>query len=258
MAERQFVTLSIEERVATVTIDHPPVNALHTATIAEFGSVLDEIADHAAVRALVVTGAGAVFVAGADIKEMAAITSAAQAAALLSGSHSFLNRLDTLPIPVIAAVNGYCLGGGNELALACDFRIASDRARFGQPEINLGLMPGSGGTVRLTRLIGPARALEIMLLGTDISAQDALRYGLVNKVVPEGTALREARTMARVLAGKPTGAVQAILTMVREGYGLPLPDALALESRQFAGLIGGPDAREGLAAFVEKRPPNFQ
>jgi enoyl-CoA hydratase/carnithine racemase len=181
-----------------------------------------------------------------------------QALPILNEAHSLFDRLDNLPVPVIAAVNGACLGGGNELALACDFRIASDRARFGQPEINLGIIPGFGGTVRLTRLVGPARALEVMLMGTDISAQEALRMGLVNKVVPEGTVVREARNMARVLATKPSGSVQAILSMVQDSYGKPQADALAMERDRFSALVGTPDMREGLSAFIEKRKPSFQ
>ncbi|HUS16417.1 MAG TPA: enoyl-CoA hydratase-related protein, partial [Chloroflexia bacterium] len=213
---------------------------------------------NADVRAVVLTGAGQAFVAGADIKEMVTVETPEQAQALLSGGIGLLDRIDNLPIPVIAAVNGYCLGGGNELALACDFRIASDRARFGQPEINLGIMPGFGGTVRLPRLVGSARALEIMLTGADISAQEALRIGLVNKVVPEGTVVREARNLARVLSTKPAGATRAILAMVQDGYGKPIGEALAQESRHFAGLLGSADAREGLTAFVEKRKPAFE
>ncbi len=258
MTDYQYLKFSVEDRVGTLTIDHPPVNALNRGTLDELGALLAEIEGRGDVRALIVTGAGQAFVAGADIKEMATVTTPEQAQALLQGGHAVLNRLDSLPIPTIAAVNGYCLGGGNELALACDFRLASDRARFGQPEINLGVMPGFGGTVRLTRLVGPARALEIMLTGADISAQDALRMGLVNRVVPEGTVVREARKLAEILAGKPAGALRAILAQVADGYGLPLPDALALESRQFANLLGSPDAREGLTAFVEKRKPTFQ
>ena len=258
MAEYQYVKFSVEDRVGTLTIDHPPVNALNRGTLDELGAVLDEIAGGSDVRVLIVTGAGQAFVAGADIKEMTQVRGPEQAQALLQGGLDVLNRLDNLPIPTIAAVNGYCLGGGNELALACDFRLAGDRARFGQPEINLGLIPGFGGTVRLTRLVGPARALEIMLTGADISAQDALRMGLVSRVVPDGTVVREARKLAEVLAGKPAGAVKAILAQVNEGYDLPLADALALESGRFAALIGSPDAREGLTAFVEKRKPTFQ
>ena len=258
MANYQYLKFSVEERVGTVTIDHPPVNALNRGTLAELGALLTEVAGRDDVRALILTGAGSAFVAGADIKEMTQVSGPDEALALLQGGLDVLEQLDTLLIPTIAAVNGYCLGGGNELALACDLRLASDRARFGQPEINLGLIPGFGGTVRLTRLVGPARALEIMLTGTDISAQDALRMGLVSRVVPDGTVVREARKLADLLAGKPAGALKAILAQVNEGYGLPLADALALESGRFAALIGSPDAREGLTAFVEKRKPTFQ
>ncbi len=258
MADYQYLKFTVEERVGTLTIDHPPVNALNRGTLDELGAVLTEIEGGSDVRALILTGAGQAFVAGADIKEMTQVRGPEQAQALLQGGLDVLNRLDNLPIPTIAAVNGYCLGGGNELALACDFRLASDRARFGQPEINLGLIPGFGGTVRLTRLVGPARALEIMLTGADISAQDALRMGLVSRVVPDGTVVREARKLAEVLAAKPLGAVKAILAQVNEGYGLPLAEALALESGRFAALIGSPDAHEGLTAFVEKRKAMFQ
>ncbi|MGI8588083.1 MAG: enoyl-CoA hydratase/isomerase family protein [Chloroflexia bacterium] len=247
-----FVKMTVEDRVAVVTIDHPPVNVLDTETFAELGEVIEEIAGNKDVRAVVITGAGQAFVAGADIKQLGSLQSSEQARGLLGEAHAFFDKVDNLPVPVIAAVNGYCLGGGNELALACDFRLASDRARFGQPEINLGIIPGFGGTVRLTRLIGPARALELMLLGSDISAQEALRFGLVNNVV------REARNMARVLASKPAGAVQAILEMVQEGYGKPQADALEMERGKFSALVGTPDMREGLSAFLEKRKPSFQ
>jgi enoyl-CoA hydratase/carnithine racemase len=258
MTDRQFVKFTVEDRVGTITIEHPPVNALNSATIEELASVLDEIAGNGDVRALVITGAGQAFVAGADIREIAALQTPEQANTLLEQAHTFFDRLDNLPIPVIAAVNGYCLGGGSEIALACDVRFASDRARFGQPEINLGIIPGFGGTVRLTRLVGPARAVEIMLTGADISAQEALRYGLVNKVVPDGTVVREARNLARLLATKPRGATEAILKLVQDGYGQPAADALAAERAAFSNLVGSPDMREGLSAFLEKRKPTFQ
>jgi enoyl-CoA hydratase len=258
MADRQFVKFTVEDRVGTITIEHPPVNALNSATIEELASVLDEIDGNGDVRALVITGAGQAFVAGADIREIAALQTPEQANALLEQAHTFFNRLDNLPIPVIAAVNGYCLGGGSEIALACDVRFASDRARFGQPEINLGIIPGFGGTVRLTRLVGPARAVEIMLTGADISAQVALRYGRVNNVVPHGTVVREARNLARLLATKPRGAVQAILKLVQDGYGQPAAATLAAERAAFSNLVGSPDMREGLSAFLEKRKPTFQ
>jgi enoyl-CoA hydratase/carnithine racemase len=258
MTDRQYVKFSVEERVGTLTIDHPPVNALNRGTIEELGAVLTELEGNDEVRALVITGAGQAFIAGADIKEMVNVTSPADAVAVLKGGMDVLNRLDALGIPTIAAVNGYCLGGGNELALACDLRYASDRARFGQPEINLGLIPGFGGTVRLTRLVGAARAAEIMLTGADISAQDALRYGLVNKVVPDVTVVREARNLARLLAAKPAGAMRAILSQIREGYGKSQAEALAAETELFFKAILSADAREGLKAFVEKRPPSFQ
>lgn len=258
MAARRFIKFEVEDRVGVLTIDNPPVNALSQATLGELDSLLHEIERGDDVRALVVTGAGEMFVAGADIRELGGMTSLEQAAHALGAGQGVLDHLDTLPIPVIAAVNGPALGGGCELVQACDLRIAGDRARFGQPEINLGLIPGFGGTQRLTRLVGTARALEIMLSGTPISAQDALRYGLVNKVVPDGTAVREACALGRLLAAKPTGSVRAILTLAHDGYGQSLPDALAMEREQFSRLVGTPDMREGIRAFLEKREPKFQ
>ena len=258
MADRQYIKLSIEDRVALITIDHPPVNALNETTWRELDDAITEISGNAEVRALIITGSGAAFMAGADVKEFTQIQSAAQAKERLGEALAVFNRIDVLPIPVIAAVNGYCLGGGNELALACDLRIASANARFGQPEIDLGIMPGWGGTQRLLRLIGPARTLELCLTGAQIPAQEALRMGLVNKVVPEGMVVREARGLARTLAGKSRTAIQAILTAVREGEGLPLQEGLAREQEHIAQLIETPDAREGITAFLEKRKPNFQ
>ena len=257
MADRQYIKLSVEDKVAVLTIDHPPVNAMSGTVAQELADALDEI-ESGDVRALVITGTGPAFMAGADIKEFTQIETADQARAKLGGTLELFNRIDALPAPVIAAVNGYCLGGGNELALACDLRIASANARFGQPEIDLGIMPGWGGTQRLLRLIGPARTLEICLTGAQIPAQEALRLGLVNKVVPEGMVVREARNMARLLATKSRTAVQAILAAVREGEGRALADGLTIEGEQFAGLVETPDAREGITAFLEKRKPNFQ
>ena len=258
MADRQYIKLTIEDKVALLTIDHPPVNALSSTVFAELDDALNEIEGNPDVRALVITGTGAAFVAGADIREFTQLQDGAAAAARLRENMKVINRVDELPIPVIAAVNGYCLGGGEELALACDLRIASANARFGQPEVDLGIMPGWGGTQRLLRLIGPARTLEICLTGAQIPAQEALRMGLVNKVVPEGLVVREARNMARLLTTKSRTAVQAILTAVREGEGRALHDGLAIETDQFAGLVETPDAREGITAFLEKRKPNFQ
>ncbi len=258
MADRQYIKIAIEANVALITIDHPPVNALSSAVFAELDSALDEIEGNADVRALVITGTGAAFVAGADIREFTQLKSGADATARITASLKVVNRVDALSIPVIAAVNGYCLGGGEELALACDMRIASANARFGQPEIDLGIMPGWGGTQRLLRLIGPARTLEICLSGAQIPAQEALRMGLVNKVVPEGMVVREARNVAQMLATKSRTAVAAILLAVREGEGQGLTEGLAIETAQFAGLVETPDAREGISAFLEKRKPNFQ
>src|SRR4051794_30822538 len=259
MADRQYIKLSVEDKVAVLTIDHPPVNAMSSAVAGEIAGVLDEIEANGDVRTLIITGSGQAFMAGADIKEFTAFqTDPTGAVARLGETKELFNRIDALPFPVIAAVNGYCLGGGNELALACDMRVASANARFGQPEIDLGIIPGWGGTQRLLRLIGPARTLEICLTGAQIPAQEALRMGLVNKVVPEGMVVREAKNVARLLTTKSRAAVQAILAAVREGEGQSLAEGLRIEGEQVAAVVGGADAQEGVTAFLEKRKPNFQ
>jgi enoyl-CoA hydratase / 3-hydroxyacyl-CoA dehydrogenase len=250
------VKLDFRGDTAVAWLDNPPANSLAPHVIEGLRKVWDEIQDRA--RALVIASPNpALFCAGADIKAFTRMDAAA-GKELLDGVHGLLRRWEGSRVATIAAVNGLAFGGGCELTMACDVRVAGFSATFGQPEVNLGIIPGFGGTVRLTRLVGPARALEIMLMGTDISAQEALRMGLVNKVVPEGTVVREARNMARVLATKPTGSVQAILSMVQESYGKPQTEALALERDRFSKLVGTPDMREGLSAFIEKRKPAFQ
>ncbi len=256
-----FETLIVERAgaVVTVTINRPTVlNALNARTIAELGEAFAAIAADAEVRAAIVTGAGPQsFVAGADIKELAALGPAAAREVALAGQALF-ERIERLGKPVIAAINGYALGGGCELAMACTLRVAADTARLGQPEITLGIIPGYGGTQRLTRLVGRTRALELLLTGAPILAPDAERLGLVNHVVPADRLLAEARALAEKLAAQAPVAVGYILEAVGRGLDLPLAEACALEASLFGLAMATEDSREGMRAFVEKRKPRFE
>ena len=211
-----------------------------------------------AVRAVVLTGAGEkAFVAGADIKELAVQTPVAGREHARHGQ-AILDRIEHLGKPVIAAVNGFALGGGCELAMACTIRIAADTAKFGQPEINLGLIPGYAGSQRLPRLVGRGRALELLLTGAQVSAEDALRMGLVNRVVPAAQLMDEARTLARTLASKAPVAARYILEAVAAGLEMPLAEAQDYEATLFGLIATTEDMREGTRAFLEKRKPAFQ
>ena len=254
---QQYVKLRMEEKVAVVTIDHAPVNALSTPVMNELASTIDALAADDNVKAIVLTGNGMAFVAGADINEIAAIQDPGSAKALVSGGQSVFTKLENLKKPVIAAINGVALGGGLELALACHIRVASDRAKLGLVEINLGIMPGFGGTVRLPRVVGWAKATELMLTADTITAQEAFRIGLVNKVVPESDTVKQALGMAKKISGFGAKAIGAILTSLNDGRELSVQEHLDRESELFAGLTETADMREGVSAFKEKRRPNF-
>ncbi len=258
MPDGQYVTVTLEEHVATLTIANPPANVLSTAVMTEFNAALDRLAGDASVKAVVLTGGGTFFIAGADVKEIAGLKGAADGERATRLGQGVFDKVAALPVPVIAAINGLCLGGGLELAMACHLRVASDRARFAQPEINLGIIPGFGGTQRLPRLVGPARALELCLTGDMITAQTAYAIGLVNKVVPDGEVLKQAQGLAKKIAAKGRLAITAIMTAVREGLPTSLADGLALESKLFGTICQTQDMQEGLKAFLEKRQPTFQ
>ncbi len=249
----------VEESVAVATFHRPKaLNALNSETIAELGQVLDAVAADSALRALVLTGSGEkAFVAGADIAEMAAL-SPLEARRFAERGERTLARLEALPIPTIAAVNGFALGGGCELAMACDLVYASDRARFGQPEVNLGLIPAFGGTQRLARRVGPARALEIILTGDMIDAAKAREIGLVLEVLPGDQVLPHALQVARRIASRSPAAVALAKRTLHAGLAVDTATAGELERQAFALLFGTEDTREGLKAFVEKRPAAFR
>jgi enoyl-CoA hydratase/carnithine racemase len=259
MTDRQFVKTSLEERVATLTIDHPPVNALNQPTLVELNAAVDEVIADPNVKAVVITGAGQLaFVAGADITEFAKIETAGQARSVSTNVHAIYNKIERSPKPFIAAINGVALGGGLELAMACHMRIIGDRAKVGQPEINLGIIPGWGGTQRLPRLVGPAKALELILTGDSITAQEAYRLNLVNKVVPGGEVLKTARDLAKKISQKGGLAVQSALQAVVQGWQQPLEAGLAIEAEHFSRVAISEDAREGASAFLQKRQPAFK
>ncbi len=243
-----------EGAVAIVTINRPEKrNALNTLTIGEIHHVMTALGADAAVGAIVLTGAGdKAFVAGADISELAVMTPAGGKDHSAAGQRAF-DAIETLGTPVIAAVNGFALGGGCELAMACTLRLAADTARFGQPEINLGLTPGYAGTQRLPRLVGRGRALELLLTGDMISAQRAFEIGLVNRVVPAADLRAEALALAATLAAKAPIATRYILELVHHGAEMPLAEAQHLESTLFGLIASTDDMREGTRAFLEKR-----
>ena len=255
----QNVKVTVEDRVAMVTIDHRPVNALDRQTLQELGQVVDAIAADPTVKVAIVTGGGSLaFVAGADIKEVSQIKSPQEAQGMAALGQAVFLKIQRLAKPVIAAINGVCLGGGCELAMACHLRISGDRARFGQPEINLGIIPGWGGTQRLPRLIGRAKAIEWILTGDLVTAQEALRLGLVNQVVPQDQVVKAAKDLARKLASKGAIAIQQSLRAIEEGLNLPLEEGLAKEAEAFQAVAASEDSKEGIRAFLEKRQPQFK
>jgi enoyl-CoA hydratase len=251
------LTFDVADHIATITVNRPDkLNALNAATIGELGQAIDEAIGRDDVGGVILTGAGRAFIAGADISKMAGQTALEMQQLARRGQEVF-RRFESSPKPVIAAVNGFALGGGCELAMACHVRLAADGAKFGQPEVKLGLIPGYGGTQRLARLVGKGRALQLLLTGETIDAQEALRIGLVNSVVPAGELLDRARAMlGQMLANGPV-AVRLCIEAVNAGYDLPLDEASQLESYQFGVSAATEDMREGTSAFLEKRAAQF-
>ena len=251
----RYLGIARDGAVATVTLARPPVNAVDLDVIDDFLRLVQDLGTDRSVRAVVLTGAGPSFCAGADVGMMRDLS---------PEHHRRVRRwvdvqagLEAWPKPVIAALNGYALGGGAELALACDLRLAADDAEIGFPEIRLGIFPGAGGTQRLSRLVGPARALQLMLDGRRLPADEARRLGLVDDVTPRADLLRAAQARARAWAEGPTLAIGLLKRCVYQGYGRPLAEGLGIEAEAVSELIRTDDAREGLEAFLAKRPPRF-
>jgi enoyl-CoA hydratase len=246
-----------EGAVATITVNREQVrNALNRATTAELRAALHEVEEDSGLRVAIITGKGEkAFIAGADINELRAMPSATDARAMSQRSHElglFMSRMSKI---VIAAINGFALGGGLELAMSCDIRLAADTARLGQPEINIGIMPGWGGTQRLARLAGRGMAKLLNLTGEMITAEEALRIGLVERVYPAGELMAAARALAAQIAGQAPLAVAAIKQAIDRGADMPLAEACMYEAALFGEIVATEDAKEGTSAFLEKRKP---
>ncbi len=248
----------INNGVAIVTISRPEaMNALNTAFFDEMNSLLNEFESNNEIRVMVLTGAGKAFVAGADIAEMVGKTADEGQAFSKYGQETF-DRLEAMPFPVIAAINGFALGGGCELAMSCDFRIASTKAKFGQPEVNLGLIPGYAGTQRMARLIGKADAMYLLLTADMISADEALRLQLVQKVFEPDTLMDEVMKIANSIASKGPQAIRKVKEVTRQGLNNTFIEGSDLEAKHFGTLFGeGSEGKEGMTAFLEKRKPNW-
>jgi len=254
----ETIILEKKDGIAIITLNRPKqMNALDEQITKEMAQALEELEIDENIKVLIVTGGEKAFAAGADIKMLDILTSPMDAYHL-SIKNNPAHILAKFEKPTIAAVSGFALGGGCELAMACDLRIASETAVFGQPEINLGLLPGAGGTQRLTRLVGATKAKELVFTGESIDAQEALRIGLVNKVVPQEKLMEEALSLAKKLAQKPPLAIKIAKKLINEGENVDLDSALRYEAQFFALLFSTEDSKEGIKAFLEKKKPEFK
>ena len=253
----ELLTFDVADRIATITVNRPDkLNALNDALMAELGRAIDEAVARDDVGGVLLTGAGRAFVAGADIAELAGQSAVEGKARAERGQRTF-RRFETSPKPTIAAVNGFALGGGCELAMACHVRIASDAAKFGQPEVKLGIVPGYGGSQRLPRLVGKGRALQLLLTGEMIDAAEAFRIGLVNRLVPAAELITSARALLATMLAQGPLAIAQCIEAVDRGLDMGLDDAIALEASYFGMLSATADKAEGMRAFLEKRAPAF-
>lgn len=254
------VNLKVENRVAYLSIQNPPANAIGTQTVSGLSECIDHVAADPEIKAIVITGDGKFFSAGADIREFTdAFDDQEKGKGLSVNAQQLLNKIENLPIPVIAAINGACLGGGLELAMSCHLRIAAEDAKLGQPELNLGLIPGFGGTQRLPRLTNKAKALELILTGQYISGKEAERIGLVNKAVPFSELMDEAKKWAEAIAhNKSRLSVAATIEAVNKGMETTLEKGLDIEANLWSTLFVTEDMKEGVNAFIEKRKAEFK
>lgn len=257
MSERK-ISYRVEDRIAFLTINNPPMNAISREVAQQLDEAVVEIGKDDNIKAVIFSGEGRAFISGADIRMLKEVKDRHQARHVTSVLHGALNKVEALRKPVIAAVHGFCLGGGLEVALACHMRVAGEKAVFGVPEIKLGIYPGAGGTQRLPRVVGKAKGLEMILTGEFISAQEALQWGLVNKVVPQEKVQEAARSLADQIVSKGKLAVEYAMMVVTEGLKMDLQKGLALEEEYFGILCETEDMQEGMAAFLEKRDPKFK
>jgi enoyl-CoA hydratase len=255
--EYKHITVEIKDAVAVITITREEaLNALNTGVIAELSNFFSTNWLERDFRCVVITGAGKAFVAGADIGELAQLNVAGAARISMIGHH-LMKTIEHFPCPVIAAINGFALGGGCELAMACDIRLASEKAKLGQPEENLGIIPGYGGTQRLARLVGRGKAKELIFTGDMISAAEAHRIGLVDEVYPPEELMGKAMEMAKKIASKSAPSLVLAKELINRGLDVNLSAGCGLERVSFGNNFGYDDAKEGLKAFLEKRPPEF-
>ena len=257
--EYKTILYEKKEGIGTITLNRPKsMNALNSAVFKELGHVLAEIEGDNEVKVVIITGSEKFFAAGADITEVGEISTPVDAYRFLKEAQTAINRFEDLEKPIIAAISGLALGGGCELTMACDLRIAAENAMFGQPEIKIGVIPGGGGTQRLPRLVGVTKAKELLYTGDFIDANEAYRIGLVNKVVPVASLMDEARKMALKIARQPGVTLKMTKIAVNGGLNMDLKSAMAYEARCFEILFSTEDQKEGMKAFVEKRKPVFK
>lgn len=255
--EYKILKIEIADSIAVATFSRPAaLNALNSDFFAEFNHFLDDLSGRDDVKVLVLTGEGKAFVAGADIAEMSGMTPEQGYQFSVKGQRTF-DRLEQLSIPVVAAINGFALGGGCELAMACDFRVASRSAKFGQPEMNLGLIPGYAGAQRLLRLTGVGNTLYLLLTAETITAEDALRIGLVQRITEPEMLMDEVMKLARKMASNGSFAVPVSKQVVRNGQSMEFPAACEMEAKEFGKLFGQAATQEGMKAFLEKRKPDW-
>ncbi len=253
-----FLNVAIDSKVATVTINNPPVNVLTGEVLKELEATMDQLKGNKDVKVIVLTGTGPVFIAGADIKAMTQINSPADGKKAAGEGQRIFLKIERMEKPVIAAINGVCLGGGMELAMACHIRMCSDRAKLAQPEISLGIIPGFGGTQRMSRYVGRGKATEWILTGDNIAPNDAKAAGLVNHVIPEGELLKQVQGLAKKIAMKPASAIAQALKAINNGLEQPtIEAAMGVEMEAFGKVCESPDMKEGIKAFIEKRQPQF-
>ena len=258
--EYQTLKYSADSLVALITINRPEkLNALSTAVLDDLRHLVSDLRVRDDIRVVVITGSGGkAFVAGADIAELAALNDSEEGREFSQNGQAIFSLIETSPKPFIAAVNGFTLGGGCELALACHIRICSENAKFGQPEVNLGIIPGYGGTQRLTRVLGRTLATDLILTGRQMDAREALEQGLVARVIPQSELLSTAMQMATTIASKAPLAISAALESIVEGIDESIEEGLGREAERFGQLTTSSDFHEGTSAFLEKRVPNFQ
>jgi enoyl-CoA hydratase len=254
----QFLNVDVADKIGTIALNNPPGNSLKMPLLQELDKCLDAMFSNTEIKALIVTGEGKTFASGADIEEISKLTSKNQAKEMSAFGQKVFLKLENGPKPVVAAINGFCLGGGLELAMSCHVRIASDRAMMGLPEITLGIIPGFGGTQRLPRIVGMAKATQLILTGEPVRSDEALNIGLVQMVVGKDTLLDDAKKFAAKLTSKSGLAMRQALKSIGQGASLDIEKAMDCESTIFSELYGSHDMKEGVTAFLEKRKPSFQ